>query len=56
MEEVETTEPEAAATEEVDFGRPRGTLAISVLYGVLFALGWMGMFFFEFMPRGTPHP
>ena len=53
MEEAEAQNPEP---ELADVGHPRGTLAIIVIYAVLFALGWMGLFFFEFMPRGTPHP
>lgn len=39
-----------------DVGHPRGTLAIIVIYALLFGLGWMALFFFEFVPRGTPHP
>lgn len=31
---------------------PRGTLAIVALYGVLFALGWLAMYFFIYLPRG----
>lgn len=39
-----------------EIGHPRGTLAILLIYGLLFGLGWLGLFFFEFVPRGTPHP
>jgi hypothetical protein len=34
-------------------GHPRGTLAIVGVYGVLFALGWLILYFFVFVPRGT---
>jgi hypothetical protein len=37
-------------------GHPRGTLAIVILYGLLFALGWLGLYVFEFLPRGAPQP
>lgn len=53
------TEPKPHPHEDdevLDLGHPRGTLAIVVLYGLLFALGWLGLYFFEFVPRGTPHP
>jgi hypothetical protein len=50
---TESPEPEVRAE---DVGHPRGTLAILFIYGLLFGLGWMAMFFFEFMPRGAPHP
>ena len=35
---------------------PRGTLAILVLYALLFALGFLALYFFEFLGRGAPHP
>ena len=54
MTSERTPDPEETDLETV--GHPRGTLAIIVLYGLLFALGWLGIFFFEFMPRGLPHP
>ena len=31
---------------------PRGTLAVVALYGVLFVLGWLAMYFFLYLPRG----
>ncbi len=53
-------EAERVATEdEVDLeavGHPRGTLAILVIYALLFALGWVGLYLGEFMSRGAPHP
>jgi hypothetical protein len=47
--------PEDALRPE-DLGHPRGTLAIVILYGLLFALGWVGLYVFEFLPRGAPQP
>lgn len=38
-----------------EFGHPRGTLAIVILFGVLFALAWFAMYIFEFLQRGAPH-
>ncbi|HEX9581239.1 MAG TPA: hypothetical protein VF970_09075 [Gemmatimonadales bacterium] len=31
---------------------PRGTLAIVALYGVLFVLGWLVLYFLVYLPRG----
>lgn len=31
---------------------PRGTLAILLIYGALFALGWAAFYFGVFLPRG----
>ena len=41
---------------EADFGHPRGTLAIVIIFGSLFLLGWLGMYFCMFLQRGAPHP
>lgn len=38
-----------------DLGHPRGTLAIVIIFGILFALGWLAMYFFRFLGRGAPH-
>lgn len=35
---------------------PIGTFAILGLYLVLFALGFLALYFFEFLGRGGPHP
>lgn len=48
---VDEPEPELA-----DLGHPRGTLAIVILYGVVFAAIWLGLYLFEFLPRGAPTP
>lgn len=37
----------------VDIGtHPKGTLAIVGVYGILFVLGWLFVYFFVFLPRG----
>jgi hypothetical protein len=41
---------------EEDFGHPRGTLAIVIIFGLLFLLGWLGMYVHMFLQRGAPHP
>lgn len=33
-------------------GHPKGTLAIVGIYGLLFALGWLILYFGVFLPRG----
>jgi hypothetical protein len=33
-------------------GHPKGTLAIVGVYGLLFALGWLVLYFLVFVPRG----
>jgi len=43
-------------TPDVDLAvleHPRGTLAIVAVFGLLFALGWLAMFFFTFLARGA---
>jgi hypothetical protein len=34
---------------------PRGTLAIVIVFGLLFALAWLAMFIFGFLGRGATH-
>ena len=34
---------------------PRGTLAIVIVFGLLFALGWVAVYLFLFLQRGAPH-
>jgi hypothetical protein len=36
-------------------GHPRGTLAIVLIFGTLFLLGWLAMYVFMFLGRGAPH-
>jgi len=38
-----------------DLEHPRGTFAIVIIFGVLFAAGWLAMYFFSFMQRGLTH-
>ncbi|MEM8960497.1 MAG: hypothetical protein AAGD38_03390 [Acidobacteriota bacterium] len=47
----EDTQPEVSLE---DIGHPKGTLAVLVVYMLLFVFGFLGMFFFEFLPRGNP--
>jgi hypothetical protein len=53
--------PTAPPTREADLevienlGHPRGTLAIVVLFGLLFAIGWFATYLFIFIERGAPH-
>lgn len=47
---------EATPVAAEDVGHPRGTLAIVILYGLLFALGWLGLYVFQFLGRGAPQP
>lgn len=35
-------------------GHPKGTLAVLAIYMLLFVLGWLGLYFLAFIPRGTP--
>lgn len=58
MSELQDRPPGDAATDEAldDLGHPRGTLALVILYALLFALGWIGLYVFEFLPRGAPQP
>ena len=46
----------ATPLNEEDFGHPRGTLAIVIVFGSLFLLGWLGMYVYMFLQRGAPHP
>ena len=39
-----------------DLEHPRGTLAIVLVFGLLFALGWVAVYLFVFLERGAPHP
>ncbi len=56
------TEPASSAavdedsfTEE-DFGHPRGTLAIVLIYALIFAGSWLGLYIWQFLGRGAPTP
>jgi len=47
--------PSSPQDDTPDFGHPRGTLVIVILFGLLFGLGWFAMYVFEFLKRGAPH-
>jgi hypothetical protein len=34
---------------------PRGTLVIVLLFGLIFAVGWLAMYFWVFLGRGALH-
>jgi hypothetical protein len=36
-------------------GHPRGTLAIVLIFGALFAAGWFAMYLVRFIGQGAPH-
>ena len=40
---------------DVASGHPRGTLALVILMGLFFAIGWLAMYFGVFVARGLPH-
>jgi len=45
--------PDLAPDEPIDVGgHPRGTLAIVGIYGLLFVVGWLFIYFGVFLPRG----
>lgn len=51
---LERAESEPLSPEQL--GHPLGTLIIVGLYGLFFALAWLGLYLFEFLPRGAPKP
>jgi hypothetical protein len=53
---MEPSDPNPDGTPaEVVSGHPRGTLALVVLMGLLFAIGWLAMYCGPFVERGLPH-
>jgi hypothetical protein len=38
-----------------ELGHPRGTLAIVIIFGLMFGLAWFAMYVFQFLGRGAPH-
>jgi hypothetical protein len=54
-ENIEATRPQALDEHPADLEHPRGTLVIVGIFGLLFGLGWLGMYFFMFLERGAPH-
>jgi hypothetical protein len=56
MPEVSTSDaarPSDALPDALE--HPRGTLAIVLVFGLLFALGWVAVYLFVFLQRGVPH-
>jgi hypothetical protein len=51
-----SADAEETAVRPEDLGSPRGTLAIVIVYGILFALGWLGLYLFKFGAQGAPQP
>lgn len=51
----QATAPVHQPDPEQKFGHPRGTLAIVGVFGGLFLLGWLAMYFCMFLQRGAPH-
>ena len=46
-------QPDRSLDEPVDVGgHPKGTLVIVGIYGLLFVIGWLIMYFGVFVPRG----
>ena len=60
MNEAVDRSPDTAAepmpVRPEDVGHPRGTLVIVLLYALLFALTWLGLYVYEFLDRGAPRP
>jgi len=50
-------QPETSRIEnrEEEFGHPRGTLAIVIVFGALLMLAWLATYLFVFLGRGAPH-
>ena len=46
-------ESSPAETDQGIGEHPRGTLLIVGMYGFLFVLGWLILYFFVFLPRGV---
>jgi len=53
------TDPRSGSSSEpelpIEIEHPRGTLAIVIVFGALFALGWFAMYFLRFLATGAPH-
>jgi hypothetical protein len=52
---TESSPPPAVQKAQEDFGHPRGTLAIVIVFGALFMLAWLVMYIVLFLGRGAPH-
>jgi hypothetical protein len=47
--------PESTDGVPEEIGHPRGTLAIVIVFGLLFGLAWLATYFLVFLERGAPH-
>ena len=47
--------PQAPDVDPAVLENPRGTLAIVITFGLLFAVAWLAMFIFVFLGRGATH-
>jgi hypothetical protein len=50
------TQPGAPQISTEGVEHPVGTLAIVGVYGLLFAIGWLLVYFFLYLPRGPVTP
>lgn len=56
MTPADDRRPPAIADDVADIvGHPRGTLAIVIIFGVVFLLGWVALYVFRFLEHGAPH-
>lgn len=55
-EQASTAAADEDSFTEEDFGHPRGTLAIVIIYGLIFAGTWLGLYIWQFLGRGAPTP
>jgi hypothetical protein len=46
---------ESPKSNDPQFEHPRGTVAIVLIFGALFSLGWFAMYAWRFMATGAPH-
>ena len=51
---TQPSKPQAEPAPE-PFEHPRGTLVIVLLFGLVFAIGWIAMYFYVFLGRGGVH-
>ncbi len=57
MDEVDRPPADLRRTHALPPGleHPRGTLAIVIVFGLLFTLGWFATYVLVFLERGVPH-
>jgi len=51
----DSSQPSRIEDRQEDFGHPRGTLAIVIIFGAIFMLAWLATYVFVFLERGAPH-